>query len=361
MAMTNKQGFGGQWVEVVKAGSHVDNKGVRVEIDGAFLERTAANFNPDVHEPPAVIGHPETDAPAYGWVCALRVGPAGSLEAQFCDTDPEFEEMVRAGRFKKRSVAIYLDENKAPGGRVPALRHVGFLGAQPPAIKGLRNVHFGEGDAVTFDINLSEGDSSMKDEEVGKVVDGVWERFKAHLGIGKEKNPAQADFSESDVRSIVADAVEAVEAKFTETVDEQKKEIERLSSQVSAQTGKTTRAEIVAFCEGLGGDKFPPAFKRMGVVEFMETLAAVGDAQKVTVVSFSEEGGVKKETKTETPPLTFFKDFLTKLGPFIAFGEQFGRLDGAVTTGAELVDPARMATLREGMGTPVKKEDGGAK
>jgi hypothetical protein len=252
-------GFGGQWVELMKPGKHTDNAGQSHDINASFLEQVVANFKLEQHEPPAVVGHPKDDAPAYGWVCEVRVGQGGSLEARFCDNDPAFEELVKTGKFKKRSAAFYLDEKTAPGGLAPALRHVGFLGAQPPAVKGLRNIHFAEGEAAAFDINFSEGEISMDDNEVGKVVDGVWEKVKTHLGIGKDKAPAQAGFSESDVRAMVESAVAEVKTSVAETVQAQQAEIERLTSQVSTQVGKTTRAEIVAFCESLGAARCPPA------------------------------------------------------------------------------------------------------
>jgi hypothetical protein len=99
---------------------------------------------------------------------------------------------------------------------------------------------------------------------------------------------------------------------------------------------------------------YPQRFKAMGVVEFMETLAGFDD-KKVKVVSFSEEGGKKVESTTESTPLTFFKDFLKALAPMIAFGEQFGNLNGVQVGGAELVDPARAEKLREDMGLPKKE------
>ena len=55
------------------------------------------------------------------------------------DVEPQFAEMVNTRRFPKRSTAFYTPDhpqNPKPG--VWYLRHVAFLGAQPPAVKGLR-------------------------------------------------------------------------------------------------------------------------------------------------------------------------------------------------------------------------------
>lgn len=340
-----KTGFGGKWVDIFSTGTHTDDKGNIHVIDASFLEKVAGNLNPDLHEPPAVIGHPQTDGPAYGWVCELRVD-GEKLQAQFSDVDPAFEEIVREGRFKKRSASFYLNAPDAPGGRVPALRHVGFLGAKPPAVKGLRNVDFNEGEAVTFEgINFSEGES-MDDEKVKTTVrESIAEFFKDLFG-SKDKAPAQ--FSEAEFNERVAKAVKTVEQKFDGKIAELETANETLRQAVAGQSGVTTRAEIVAFCESLGKSRFPPAFRNLGVVEFMEQLAALPADVKVSVVSFEESDGAKKEIKTESTALAWFKQFLTSIGPVVQFGEQFGELRG---TSDLPTDPEDLKKLRKGVGT----------
>ncbi|STD22410.1 Uncharacterised protein [Enterobacter asburiae] len=69
----------------------------------------------------------------------------GDLLAEPDQLDPQFAELVGNGRFKKVSASFYLPDspnNPKPG--TLYLRHVGFLGAQPPSIKGLKQVSFGE-------------------------------------------------------------------------------------------------------------------------------------------------------------------------------------------------------------------------
>jgi hypothetical protein len=81
-----------------------------------------------------VIGHPKSNAPAYGWIEKLkRVGD--TLYALPKQLAQEFIEMVNKGLFKKRSISLYPDGT---------LRHVGFLGATPPAVKGLPDVEFSD-------------------------------------------------------------------------------------------------------------------------------------------------------------------------------------------------------------------------
>ena len=86
---------------------------------------------------PVVVGHPKDNSPAWGWVLSCRE----DNDNLFCDIDlsPEFFALVEKGHFRERSVAFY---NRKPY----VLRHLGFLGANPPAIKGLQELTFSDDD-----------------------------------------------------------------------------------------------------------------------------------------------------------------------------------------------------------------------
>lgn len=118
------------WVEVFRAGDY----GSKGNFTVADLDRMAEDYDPSMHEAPVVIGHPAEDAPAWGWVEKLRRA-GNSLWAKLRQVQPEFEDMVRRGLFKQRSIALYSQFEKT--GR-PYLRHLGFLGAAPPHVKGLK-------------------------------------------------------------------------------------------------------------------------------------------------------------------------------------------------------------------------------
>lgn len=116
--------------------------GTTLDFSDADVSAMAAHYNPAVHEAPLVVGHPATDAPAYGWVAGLHYAD-GVLTAVPTDVDAEFAAMVNARRFSKVSASFYLPDS--PNNPVQGsyyLRHVGFLGAQPPAVKGLRSPQF---------------------------------------------------------------------------------------------------------------------------------------------------------------------------------------------------------------------------
>ncbi len=121
------------------------------------VEAIARSYDPTVYKAPVVLGHPTTDAPAWGWVEAVEADADGLwLEATL---QPELAELVREGRYRHVSVALWPPD--APGNPKPGswyLRHLGFLGAAAPAVKGLQPVELGDGDGVvevTFAERLS--------------------------------------------------------------------------------------------------------------------------------------------------------------------------------------------------------------
>jgi hypothetical protein len=342
--------FNNQWVEIFAAGSHTDSEGRAHQINPSFLENVAANFNPKEHEAPVVVGHPAENAPAYGWTRELRVN-GDRLEARFSDVDSEFEQMVEAGKFKKRSASFYVDANSAPGGKAPSLRHVGFLGALPPSVKGLKDIRFAEGKTLTFDGEINFSEDEMDKEKEDSLVDKITEKLKAIFG---EKKPAESgahNFTEADVKKLVEDSVKASNVTFAEEIKTLKQENATLKQAVDKQGSSATHDQNIAFVEKLGPAKCPPAFKAIGVVEFMDQLAQLGD-RKVTVISFEEKDGAKKEIKTESDMLAWFRSFLEAQGPFIQFGERFGGLQATGTDIASVVPPERVAELREKAGLP---------
>ena len=135
------------YIEIFKGGPQVDNKG-RTQDGNALIDRALASFNAAVHEPPICVGHPpKGNAPAFGWVESLKETVRDGhryLSAKFKDVVPEFADLAAAGLYKKRSAAFY------PDGR---LHHVAFLGAAPPAVKGLADIGFddGAGDILEFE------------------------------------------------------------------------------------------------------------------------------------------------------------------------------------------------------------------
>lgn len=146
-------------LHVFQAGTHQPMAGEPITITAADVAALADAYDPARHEAPLVVGHPKEDEPAYGWV-ERATARDGGLYVDATDVDPEFAEIVRAGRYRKVSASFYRPEsagNPTPG--VWALRHVGFLGAVPPAVKGLRPVTLADADADS--VTFAAGDGGM--------------------------------------------------------------------------------------------------------------------------------------------------------------------------------------------------------
>ena len=133
-------------IEIFRTGQHTDSNGCDILIDSPTLDRIATCYDSSLHEAPLVLGHPQDDKPAWGWVQSLR-RRGKSLLATLKDIAPEIAEAVRKGQYKKVSASFYRPQaphNPAPQGWY--LRHIGLLGAQTPAIKGLAPLKFAETD-----------------------------------------------------------------------------------------------------------------------------------------------------------------------------------------------------------------------
>jgi hypothetical protein len=131
-------------LHIFKPGIHTAMCGTTLNFTESDLTATVAAYNPTLHEAPIVIGHPTHDAPAAGWIKSLSATPQG-LIAEPQQVDATFAEQVAKGSYKKISASFYHPDaanNPVPG--VYYLRHVGFLGAQPPAIKGLRPIELAD-------------------------------------------------------------------------------------------------------------------------------------------------------------------------------------------------------------------------
>lgn len=158
-------------IEIFKAGKRPDASGQMIEIKLNDLVQAVTAYNPDLHEAPAVIGHPKDNAPAYAWVKGLNI-EGDTLKAELTQIDPNFAEMVESGRFKKVSASFYLADsphNPKPG--YLYLRHVGFLGAMPPAVKGLRNPEFSDNEdgVVNFAVSLEEDEITALRAEIARL------------------------------------------------------------------------------------------------------------------------------------------------------------------------------------------------
>ena len=88
------------WIEIFRGGWQTDGSGKKKYWDAAKLDKLIEKIDNVQLIAPAVVGHPDMNSPAYGWVQkAKRVGL--KIYAIFTQVDPKFWAAVKAGRYKE--------------------------------------------------------------------------------------------------------------------------------------------------------------------------------------------------------------------------------------------------------------------
>lgn len=317
-------------LHVFRPGLHTATSGDTIEFSESDLAAAAAAYDPKKWRAPLVCGHPKLNAPAYGYVDALSNSAIG-LEAVPGDVEPAFAELVNRKRYSSISASFWAPT--APGNPVPgvySLRHVGFLGATPPALKGLREPEFGASDegVVEFgewdDVDNAGLWRSLRDWIIGKF--GLSEADKvvpSYLVSGLEQS-AQQELAESRAEGEDASALSTsafAEHQEPSVTPQDKARIEAenaaLRQQLAAANAEARQraaaarhAENLSFAEGLTrAGKLPPARLEMAVatLDFM--------ASQEQVVEFGE-GDAKR------PLIDGFREFLNGLPVAPEFSEE---------------------------------------
>ncbi len=167
-------------IEIFRAGTHRSMDGAEISFSESDLTAAAEVYDPAIHEAPIVIGHPKADAPAYGWVSDLSYAE-GALAATPVQLEPQFTEMVADGRFKKVSASFYppnASTNPVPG--TYYLKHVGFLGAAAPSVKGLKQVEFAD-DAEAVTVTVDFADAELETGWALKRVFRIFRQLREYL------------------------------------------------------------------------------------------------------------------------------------------------------------------------------------
>ncbi|MEM6680451.1 MAG: hypothetical protein AAF675_21500, partial [Pseudomonadota bacterium] len=132
-------------IHLAKTGKVTDSHGRATTIDAGLLAELAEGYDVAVHKAPLVLGHPADGAPAYGWVDSLEVGADGELYGKVGEVAADLTDAVRDGRYRNVSISFWpKGHSQSPNPARATLRHVGVLGAQIPAIKGLTPLSFAE-------------------------------------------------------------------------------------------------------------------------------------------------------------------------------------------------------------------------
>lgn len=198
---------------IFKTGTHTATNGSAMIASAEMLKSVADNYKPDTHEAPAVIGHPKDNHPAYAWAESLSFDEGeGVLYANFGQVEPQFAQLVKEGRFKKRSASFYPPNhpsNPTPGSAY--LRHVGFLGAQPPAVKGLKDfTDFSDlADLPTYEFTEFSNAQTINQDQKENPMDAKDEKDTTN----NSANPAAEDTKLTEQQAALAEKEKALAEK----------------------------------------------------------------------------------------------------------------------------------------------------
>lgn len=279
-ALHSFKGFD-DYVEIFKAGTQVDSTGRSREWTRGDLDQIVANHS----AAPIVIGHPNESAPAYGWTSELR-RDGDVLLAKFSDVHPEFSKLVEQRRYPNRSVRI----RTTPEGL--KLDHVGFLGAAPPAVEGLRSMQFAAGgefsdfsysdayalrlisqmfrgirDALIGELGQSRAESALKADSISEL-----ERLAAEEAAEPSEpddGASEAQFSR-DSKNALAAAVADADARARAADEARQRAEQQLADFQRAQRLTAARAEVG---ELIGAGRLSPA-QADGVADFIASESA---------------------------------------------------------------------------------------
>lgn len=345
-------------MSTAKATLAVFAPGTHTAMDGRTITFTPENcidlansYDPSVSEAPFVIGHPSLTAPAYGWAERLEFRD-GIVYAAPRQVNPAFAEAFNAGSYKKRSLSIYQPDS--PGNPKPGhfyARHVGFLGAVPPGVKGLPDAQFAEAsgdngplefalpweadnlaslfqsirDWVIQEKDIEQADSIIPQWRIQSILDSATDDRKSSispLAYAEENN-----VDPNQTTTVTAEEL----ARRQAALDERENKLRVAEEAAIKQKALERRTAIVGFADGLvkAGNVLPR--HKSSIVEVLVNLSQ-------EPLSFSEG-----DTTVSKTPEELLREILSTKPRAIDFSEKTGTADDPV----DFADASALATAAQ--------------
>jgi Asp-tRNA(Asn)/Glu-tRNA(Gln) amidotransferase C subunit len=308
-----------KWCEVFKAGTHTDSNGNTKEWTTEDLDNIVTKFGEQDFAAPVVIGHPETNSPAYGWIDSLK-REGDKLLASFKDVVPEFTEAVNRRIFKNRSISLYPDFR---------VRHIGFLGGMQPAIKGLEDFQFSEDNtAALYEFSDYSDIYQWKFENIGDMFQSIREFFIEKYDIDTADRLFSAwrldeikkAVNVEDIKNYAESFTQvAQKSEFSETESPQNKELEKLREELDFERAQNRKKDFEQYAESLASNGNILPHQKSLVIDLMECTYKAGTfdfsegeeksvlerfktiLNSVKQVEFSEIANQKNTGATKTP------------------------------------------------------------
>lgn len=301
------------WFDVFKCGTHLDHSGKWRTFTEADIDKAIASYQSD--SAPIVVGHPTLNAPAFGWIQSFRrQGP--TLQARASRVADEFADLVRRGLYKNRSISFNSDGT---------FRHVGFLGAAAPAVKGLEDIQFADkGEFITMDTaETVQAEQAAAQEQAEEVqVEPKAEAQVADEAPKAEPKVSLANFESQQKQ--VQDTIKGLESK-----------IKDLENALNIEQEKNRKVEFAAYADDLiRKGKLSPVAKEP-LIQTMEGMFASDQANFAA---------------PENSVLNRFKSFLNLALPDnAALYANFAAPSGDSCASAESLTPRDIAAKARGL------------
>ena len=341
------------WIDVARTGTWTDMHGREVSLDAARFDALVTAYA--AGDPaPVVVGHPSTDAPAYGWVDRLRrVGDR--LQARLRDIAPAFREAVEAGSYRGRSIALLGDR----------LRHVGFLGGRPPAIPGLTPTQFADTPDAVVEFGEADLAASFRERIAWRAMAGIARSMRERIIAADGIETADQTIAEGEIDTIAraaeADENEMSGAEPEDTTEEAEMpkdnptaaelaaertkpeedrtklaaeqaafKQERDATEAEAAAARRLREADAALAEHVEAGRVLPA-ERPALAALLASLPEGDDEQ----ISFAAPGG---EGEVQDKPRAVLDRLLTALPVRVPYGELAGGPVPGVEAGPSATD-----------------------
>lgn len=323
-----------QPIEIFRIGTHTAMSGQTLEFSRDLLSDAVSAYQADLHEAPIVIGHPKDNHPAFGWIDHLELTDDGIVLAHPKQVDSDFAELVKEGRYKKRSASWYSPDspaNPTPGKLY--LRHVGFLGAMPPALKGLGDVQFNEAEEGVLEFaespylwtTIGNAFRALREWVIGKdgveTADKIISNYQIDDMVAEterlyQKNreaevmPSLTNFSENQMTTEKDQEIAQLKQQLA---DEKAKTVDfsEQTNTLKQREAQLAKREIAAKVDDfVKQGKVLPAQKD-GLVEFMSSLD-----DGAQIIEFGEGDKAVKQS-----PRQFMTAFLNQQPQWVEFKE----------------------------------------